>query len=138
MGKKIKLRQMDIYECIAIAKERNNMEAKEHKYAGNEKFWDAVDLIALGVQLGLALEKNSNEMENDGTAAIERKSLKEVYDETRDTMNFQYEDVGRKSGMTEDDHAECDEVLKDLLGEVLREEPKPNRPLSVMLEILGK
>lgn len=136
MGKKIKLRQMDIYECIAIAKERNNKMDGKHQYEGNDKFWNAADLVALGVLLGGELEKNCAKMENEELGEIERKSLKAVFDEVRDTMNFQYEDVGRKSGMTEDDHIECDDVLRALLEEGLKSEPE--RPLSVMLEILGK
>lgn len=112
------------------------MDEKPHKYAGNDKFWSAVDLVALGVLLGTTLEDNTTKMEKEELNAIEQKSLKDVYREVRDTMNFQYEDVGRQSGVTEDDHAECDEVLKALLEESLKIEVE--RPLSVMLEILGE
>lgn len=137
MGEKIKLRQMDIYECIAIAKERNNkMDEKSHKYAGNEKYWGAVDLVALGYQLGVECAEEMLKANVGDVDAANKVAIRTIYDGVRDTMNYQYEEFGRKSGATEDDHEDCEKVLMSLLEDGLKSDVE--RPLSVMLEILGK
>lgn len=112
------------------------MDEKSHKYAGNEKYWGAVDLVALGYQLGVECAEEMLKANVGDVDAANKVAIRTIYDGVRDTMNYQYEEFGRKSGATEDDHEDCEKVLMSLLEDGLKSDVE--RPLSVMLEILGK